>query len=55
MNNEFCCFDCAMNAMSAPLAVSDDHAAVSAIPRMVRGVCPECGSDETVDLAESGR
>jgi len=52
MNNEFCCLDCAMNAMSSPTPVAEERACTPAIPRMVRGVCPECGSDETVDLSE---
>jgi hypothetical protein len=55
MNNEFCCFDCAMNAMSATLPIAKEGACIPAIPQMVSGVCPECGSDETIDLAESGR
>jgi len=52
MNNEFCCFDCAMNAMSSPAPVADERTTSTAIPRMVKGVCPECGSEETVDLSE---
>ncbi len=52
MNNEFCCLDCAMSVMSAPVPTAEDRTTSSAIPRMVHGVCPECGSDETVDLSE---
>ncbi len=55
MNNEFCCLDCAMNAMSAPTPATEERAVALAIPRMVKGICPECGSEETVDLSESSR
>jgi hypothetical protein len=53
MNNEFCCLDCAMSAMSSPMPVAQEREGATAIPRMVRGVCPECGSEETVDLSEA--
>lgn len=55
MNNEFCCFECATTAMSAAVVPAEGSANTLSFPRMVNGVCPVCGSDETVDLSGANR
>ena len=55
MNHDYCCFDCAMNAMSASLVTTDNRSNMPSIPKLVNGHCPVCGSSESLDLSEPAR